>query len=294
MAQRRHDDELLAFWEEHTPQAFHGLLTRQGWTWDAATQSYVSETGTRVRQDGIRNIALAFILSCEIQYEQDTQYVSPSEDTSEQVIPASPVKIDAWRRQMQENLENEFLLLAALAAGGLDEVADEDYAILAGQVTTETTLGSGLADATDRLNEFATELNEQSAGSAKQISNRAGMYAGGGYGVYQEVRRNSHIRASAAARGAVSEVGASGGLALWERNLLDPLSHHCHADAYAVGCTDCTDVGWVLAGTLPAPGMRACFANCHCDMQYVLAPRNADPDSLPGGENDQGEFSFSA
>lgn len=263
---KKRESALLIFWRQHSQPAFAGLLTGDGFTWDSSEQAYRSESGSWIRQDEQKAIVLAFLLSCELMMESDAQYVADSDYAEGQYAEkvSDEKAFEAWRKQQEETITNEFLIVAALAAGGLDELTDEDFTAIQGAITTEEKIGSGIKDAMVRLRQFTDELLEGDAGSLKQITNRAGQYSDGAWGVYQNVRQNSHERAT-------DEQGRK--LFLFEKNQLDDgVMNHCHTTDYAIGCPEVSAEGWQPIGTLPKIGERQCTFNCRCSFAYSLVP----------------------
>lgn len=274
---KQDDDDLLIFWDEHTSPMLHGLPDHDGWTWDDDLQLWISDDGTRLSQDDMKHVALQFIKSVERTCRQNTQTMIDGDTT-----------YDAWRQQMDDDLGMEFILLAALADGGLDRITPEDEKAIEGNVTIQPTQGieaqqgTGLADAQARLEDFQRQI-KLGVLSTDQIEARAGKYPMGGYGVYQTVKRNSHQRQ--ADKAPPAETGKP--LILWARNLLDPFARHCHDTPLTPGCPSMTRAGWMPELYYVLPGLRTCAAGCRCDTDYVIAPLNADVSYFPGGENDK-------
>ena len=185
--QEKQDDDallaLLAFWENNTPPVYHGILTGDGWEWDAAQQTYVSDTGTALRQDDLRSLAISFINSGEVRLE-----------TLAAQVVTGDIDADEWKSRMRDSLDDEYLLLAALAAGGLDQLTDDDLAAVAGTPSTDKRVGTGALDAETRLENFAKQIDAGEL-SEEQILYRSGQYSHAGYSIYEGVRRNSHVRA---------------------------------------------------------------------------------------------------
>jgi hypothetical protein len=219
---------------------------------------YVSDTGTRIGHHQLRSLALTFCTACEIDLERNAQLLASGEQT-----------VDEWHDLAQQITTDEIILLAALGAGGLDELTDQDYATIEGEVTPDdgTTIGSGTADADDRLARFKSELSQPSpedaetpqmgiAGSEKQVVNRAGSYAKQ-YSIYEKSRGNSHIRNAQA-----------NDLQLEMKNILDDAARHCLPTAYTEGCGEVTRLGWVPAGSISFPGERTCAQQCLCSTAW--------------------------
>lgn len=260
------DDDLLALWMLHEP-AYSGLLAGDGFTWSDENQEYISDTGTRLGHNQIRSIAIHFATACELDLEQNAALLANGD-----------IDVDEWHRRAQQEIDDEYILLAALGVGGLDKLTDEDYAVIVGKPSTPEQLGGGIADAQARLQAFADELKAEppadappgtmgQSGSQSQVINRAGMYAQPGYSIWQQVQRNSYRR-----------LAERTGLKLEEMNVLDDFAQHCHTTTFAIGCPECSRAGWVPVGSLPAPGLRSCGGGCRCYLAYRVAPEQAETD----------------
>lgn len=262
--QEEHDREaLLLLWEDWTPKPYAGLLTGDGWTWDATQQTYTSDTGTKLRQDDLRSIAIGITIAAEIEGENRAAEALANKEDDEFLL-------------LLALFEDEYLLLAALAAGGLDELQPEDFQAVAGRLSTQI-VGTGIIDTQQRLQGLIDQIKAGEASEAQAI-NRVGMYGQAGYQTFEEVRRNSHKRAVAPPE-PVTPGGAppsAKGTALFieERNILDPLAEHCKDGDYTLGCVEVTASGWQPIGTLPEPGTRTCVSRCRCFMQYRKADRD--------------------
>ena len=166
-----------------------------------------------------------------------------------------------FRESAEDELDAEYLALAMLAVGGEDKLNAADYAAVEGRATTPEKLGTGMIDARNRMQAFAEEIEQDKAGSAAQIANRAGMYAQAGYPIYEMVRRQSHIRARF----------PDGRLIyLFERSVLDPLAEHCHDGEFTTGCVECAEASWQPIGSLPDIGTRTCGLRDRCHMVYAM------------------------
>ncbi len=247
---KRDEDALLLFWQAHTSPAFAGILTGDGWKWSEADQNYVSATGTKFKSDDLKNLALLFISSVELQMEVDAKYLTDEELRGDDYEKA----VNAWQQQQQETLDDELTLLAALAVGGFDEMLDEDRATVQGMEPTDENEGSGLSGQFYYLQRFADELKNREAGTPKQIIARAGSYADSGWPVYQAVAGDSHGRAT-------DDKGRK--LFLFERSVLGPNENHCYNSKHAEGCIEASEAKWQSIGTLPKIGGRTCGQNCH-------------------------------
>ena len=249
---RRDDPALLAFWQVHTGERWRGLLIGDGWTFDSQTQSYTAASGSAPTQADIRALALSFMASVSDSLSEAAKPVAGQSVIDRQKIVEMTAKI-------RRDTEDEFILLAALAAGGLSNLTDDDWRDIEGSAVAGQDVGVGLADVRWRLDRFAGQIERGEAGDMADITDRAGMYSQGGYQVMEAVRRNSHARAT----------GDDGQpLFTHERNLLDPFADHCEDSDLAPGCVEETERGWVRIGELSSPGERTCGLSCHCALEF--------------------------
>src|ERR1700733_688071 len=261
---KRKENDLLALWAIHEP-AYSGLLTGDGFRWDPDTQDYTSDTGTRLGPNQIRSLAIHFATACELDLEQNAA-----------LLVNGDIDADEWHRRAQQEVDDEYFLLAALGVGGIDNLQDDDYQTIVGKLTTDTQMGSGILDAQERLLNFRDELTAPKpadaspdamgeAGSAKQVINRAGMYAHGGESMWASTQQNSYRRLAQQLQ-----------LEIEERNILDDGAIHCRPRPFTFGCPELTAVGWQKIGSLPPPGSeRSCGPNCRCHFEYRISHPDA-------------------
>lgn len=143
----------------------------------------------------------------------------------------------AWRTAANQELRTGYGLAAALAAGGV-------AALLAGAGLDR--LQAQLHTAEGYLQDLGTARAAGEVSDA-QLAQRAPMYAGGMWSVFEEV-----TRVAAADRGQV-----------YERNVLEEGAAHCEQ------CLELTDAGWQPVGSLDLPGARLCLSNCRCTLEYA-------------------------
>jgi hypothetical protein len=241
--------DLIAFWSMMVPLPYRGILTGDGWSWDEERQAYRSATGTWVGGADLDALARNFMTGVEIGLEKEAISLLPN--------------VGEWKPRIKQDATMALFVLGMLALGGESGLDEESRAIIQGEESTDETPGYGIADINMRLDRFADELREGDAGSMKQIVNRAGMYARGGWEIFQECRRLSHERATDA-------YGRK--LFLWERNILDPSCHHCTTHGDIPGCVSVSEAGWQPIGELPRIGFRACAQSCRCRWAYSLFP----------------------
>lgn len=285
-AEHRNRDTMLALalalWDDHTPSAFRGLPSGEGWEFDPTTQTYTSSSGTKIRGPAIGNLVDAFGTSVEIEIEQ------ASSDMLGEYEKATPSDrkdlLDKWLVFMLMTLQGEYLAGAAIGVGGFDEMQEEDWQVVEGAAQTSSTPGTGLTDAESRLYEFAKEIEGDTL-SDKQVVARAGSYGVSVYPIYETTRRNSHKRAEEpipddeqigpefeAENGQkIPDAPTTRKLFTMERNILDPASEHCK-DSDLPGCITETKKGWVPIGTLSNPGLRTCSTRCRCQLQFKRGP----------------------
>jgi hypothetical protein len=246
---KKQDDDALAlaiaFWNLHSQPSDRGLLIGDGWTWDELAQEYRSDTGARLTQSDMRDIAHHMARSAGESNRRDTQDMLDGK-----------ISVDEWHRRIEDRTEGEYWALAALACGGLDELTEEEGRAVWGNGTK-----SGLDYSIDRLKAFKDEVEAGEAGTAKQIVNRAGQYGDSGYSVNQEAARASHSRMSGAT-----------GIKILERSNLNYLAEHCSNSAHAEGCIEVAAAGLQPIGTLPRIGERTCGGKCLCYWTFESVP----------------------
>jgi len=271
-APRRRDDDdaLFALWDAHTSRAFDGLLIGSGWQYvfdDRTGQGlYLSDHGVKLSPNEQRAVALSLLIGCDSDMRHNAvDYVN------------GDISLDDWHQRQWDEIDNEFILLAALGAGGIDKLTDADYETIAGRVTTPELPGTGLADAQARLAAFRDELiapvpearqdspQQQfgAAGSEGQVIRRAGQYSSPGYSLWTTVQRDAHERMAIAA-----------GLELQELNVMDPtVERHCRTGPFTIGCPECSAAGWMTIGQLPDIGLRSCGPADRCHWAFRIAPK---------------------
>jgi hypothetical protein len=254
---KKRDDDALLLWRDHTGRQFSGLLTHDGWDYELTPDSlgiYVSDVGQRLSPGDQRALAMSFM----------TGVSADLKDTAARMI-AGDISSDEWRDKVQSDIDDEFLLLAALGAGGFDNLTPADEATIMGRESTPRRMGSGILDAQKRLASFKSEIDagEFTPGEALR---RVGQYAHPGYEVFQTTRSD-----------ALARMELAKGLRLEERSVLDPFAKHCRDSEFALGCPTVAAAGWQPVGTLPQPGAdRTCGGMCRCTMihRIVAAPVN--------------------
>lgn len=261
------DDSAILLWQSHVSHRFAGLLSNDGWTYSqdpADFGTYISSTGVKLGPNELRGLALTFASGVEADLRANAQQMLSEE-----------ISVDEWKRRANNDIEDEYLVLAALGAGGFDKLTDEDYEAVEGVPTTPKTLGSGVADAEVRLDDFASQLTSEppaealdgevgTVGSDEMVVNRAGSYATAGYPIYE------HALGRAATRFANDNA-----LDMEERSFLDtsPLVKHCRSDADTDGCIEVAKAGWKPLNTLTPVGLRVCGPRCRCEIRRRIVAK---------------------
>jgi hypothetical protein len=254
------DDDLepaVAFWRQHAPPAYAGLLDDDGWSFDEVRQQYVSDTGTRLRPDDQKRLAILFALATELELESEAKQMA-----------AGVITIGEWEDRTASLMKRSFTAIGALGVGGIGRMTDADRLTVTGKAEEpapgmkDGEPGTGLEDAVVRLDRFArqVERHDETAHTLEQVVARAGSYANGSHTVYEEARRSSHGRAR----------HPDGSLVyLLERNRLDDKAMHCASEVFTAGCPELTELGWVPIGSLPPPGTRTCRGQCRCSLEFA-------------------------
>lgn len=150
--------------------------------------------------------------------------------------------INDFRALAADEIKLNFLANYAAAKGGFAQMTPEDYKAVEGMVKRQFTY----------LERFMRQLDANpEALSQDALLNRLGMYAQAGREAYEQSRRISHKNAGF----------------LYERNLTHALES-CHSRKGKRGCSELSNAGWQLIGTLPNVGRRACYARCKCTLEY--------------------------
>ena len=167
--------------------------------------------------------------------------------------------LDHFQRNQANTLKRLHLSAAALAAGGLSALSDDDLKKISGLKS-----GDGITGSLKKLRRFGKQIEEggDTAESVAQITNRAGLYAEAAHGTHEIIKRAAHETAK----------DEDGNKIEWEeRNVLQP-ADHCSSTDTTEGCLETTDAGWQPIGTLSLPGQRTCGPNCKCYMEYRPKP----------------------
>lgn len=147
-----------------------------------------------------------------------------------------------WVAQMDTKLLRLHLILAAVGAGGWEQLTEEDVARVERR----------LSDDRPRVAGTATDVVAGAITVAVLLA-RVNVYIGGARTQYYDARRPRLQRSAS-------------NMMLLERRILGNSRH----------CPDCLryyGMGWQPAGTLPSPGMDSvCGGACRCDFMYVEVP----------------------
>lgn len=143
------------------------------------------------------------------------------------------INLAEWQEATALRVKNIHLAMHAAGRGGFHNLTQADYG----------RLGARLRRQYGYLQRFALDI-EAGRQSPAQIEYRAGLYAAGGNGVYENARRDG-----------ANEVYAE------ERRVLGA-AEHCDV------CIEEAAKGWVEAGTLRQIGDSPCRANCMCRFRF--------------------------
>ena len=240
-------DAAEALWKDHAPPALAGMLTGDGWTWDAETQTYVSRHNQKMNGDDLKKLAILFALAVSGDLRSDA---------SEMAMGLKPLEI--WQQHTADTVKDLYVCEAAIAAGGFANLSPE----ILDKVTGTPDAPPGLAFSLDRLRQFAQDAADGKPGTNTEaaIINRASLYGDAGQGVYETVRVASH-------NAATDEAGRPHYL-FYRRILGD--AQHCRDSEYAEGCPSVAAAGWQEIGTLPEIGTCTCGPNCACSWEFSL------------------------
>lgn len=194
---------------------------RSRYTWDRNSLRYRSSTGRFVSQRSVKQSLNSFVRRAQ------KEIVSLATEVS-----TGAISIPEWQRQTANLVKSTRLASAAAAKGGWAQMTQSDY----GRV------GQGLREQYKYLRKFAKDIKRGIP--AGTVRNRAGMYAQGASGVYEETRRRE-------AKAVFTQ----------ERNILGR-SEHCKK------CIEQTARGWVKVGELIPIGSRTCLSRCRCRYQF--------------------------
>lgn len=258
----------------HVPASYRGLPSGSGWTFDTSSQTYISDTGTKIRGPAIGQLIDTFATSVEIDLEQASSEMLTEYEAA---TPANrPAILDDWLNYMLSMLAAEYAAAAAVGAGGSSAMTEEDWTTLEGNAAGAMSgMLGGIAEADVRLEDFAQQIADGEAGTTTAIVSRAGSYGAAAFPLYEAVRRNSHIRVEEESPepGDGSEKPPSstpGPIKTFteERSILDPASSaHCH-DSDLPGCVEQAALGWQPIGTLVPVGLRTCGTRDRCSTIY--------------------------
>lgn len=243
---------IVLFYDE-VPDHFNGILTNgNGWSWDATSQRFIGPSGSPLSDSDLKSLAILFALAVEHDMREMAQKVANGTITIEE--------FQAWMAQETKNL---YVALAALGAGGADQLTAEQLEAVRG----EASKAPGLAFSLARLQLFAAAIASGDDGTVESIINRAAAYADSSTSIFEGAKRISHTNV-------VDDKGRP--LYAFERNILGE-ADHCSPGPDTEGCPELTDAGWVPIGTMPLPGLRTCRQNCKCRMQYSLLGNAGNP-----------------
>jgi hypothetical protein len=257
----------ISLFEQHVAQAYRGIITGDGWTFDKQDAQYVRRNGKPLKSGDLKSIMLLFTLSIAHDLQDDAEAMVRGDTT-----------IGDWQTAAAAKIKSTYIASAMVGAGGRDNFDEvdakntigaptEDRTVPEGIIDPDATPG-GLADALTRLQDFAVgvETGAARANTSAIVIYRAGLYTGPANTMYEDALRNANIKRLD------DDLNA---LEMEERNVLDDAAEHCSTNEYTEGCPECTEAGWVPIGTLPLPGLRTCGSNCHCGMSYRIKPKSS-------------------
>ena len=252
-----HDGDIDAarvLWEQHSQPAYTGLLGGSGkYRFDPATQLYTREsTGRALGSDELKRISINFAQGV------GRDVIEP--EAAKLAQNPVPDEVEKWALETARDVKDAAIAEAALAAGGFELLTPE----LRERIIGERDVGPGLEFTLDRLANFASDIEEHAprADSESAIIYRAGLYPKAQNSLFEDVKRESHKRAS-------DPKGRP--LFIFERNILGPAENHCVDGPYTEGCIETTEAGWQPIGSLPLPGLRTCQSGCLCQMIFSLS-----------------------
>lgn len=152
-----------------------------------------------------------------------------------QQLQDGTLKLYEWQVQMAAEMKMLHVGAAAMGNGGWANMTLADWGWVGQRVRTQY----------DYLKNFAHDIASGDQPLDGRLLNRVALYAQAGRGTQREI-----MRRVAQQRGAQEE-----------RNILGAAERHCPQ------CPSLSALGWVLIGTLPAVGSRACLSRCHCHIE---------------------------
>jgi hypothetical protein len=145
------------------------------------------------------------------------------------------IDLTAWRDGMRDKIKTIQVNQAAAAKGGYDRMTQVDYGRVGGKLRYQY----------ERLDIFASQIQNKAQPLDGRFTQRVDMYAKSGHATYEATRGN-----------VMGDMGADE-----EINVLHPAEH----------CQDCLDEtarGWQPLGTISQIGSRQCRVNDQCTMRY--------------------------
>lgn len=179
-------------WRHHAPRSFAGLLTLDGFTWDADRQAYIRPNGRPVADESVTHALLLFLAAIAWDLEHHAEQAARGE-----------VTVDHWRDTVAPLIRSAYIAAYVLGVGGLDALTDDG----------RSTIGTRLADSMARLDRFAGLVADRdpAVDTIAAVVARAALYVSPGYTLHEAARAESHETAGFAE----------------ERSILEPGAEHC-------------------------------------------------------------------
>lgn len=277
--------EAVTLWRGAAPDGYEGLIdSTDDWDFDPITQTY-SNAGAPTQSSGPAPSGPALPLA-PAALKQAT--IAVGQTVGAQLAQtagnyfAGHLDPQTFLAQFGGTVKNLYIAQAAAAAGGVNELTDDDVAAIEGDADE----GTGLEFALERLLFFRKAIDDAELQSIEAVAARAALYAATPNALFEGIRREHHN-------------SVAGGVFTHERSVLGPSEHHCHDSDDAPGCVECAEAGWQPIGTIDLPGLRTCAMNCQCWMEYGAPSREfaesekglkSNPNHEPAGSPEGGEF----
>lgn len=147
--------------------------------------------------------------------------------------------VTKWRAEMDKLIQDNHILLGALAVGGI--VAAAKDATVLRRIDRDT----------KALGNFKTAIKTKSIPSLPMIQSRGRTYIRSLYVTYHLLNQRIHIAAGYK----------------WAKRILTP-SEHCHTKNDLAGCYETAARSWILIRDMPPIGTLVCRQFCKCYIIY--------------------------
>ena len=157
---------------------------------------------------------------------------------SEALASSTPTeaRVLSWMLSLRDELKAMHATAAGIGKGGLYPFTPSDF----------RELGALTREQYRFLENFGADVLMGKQRYDGRFYQRAKMYVDQSRRTFFEIRRS-----------AAREAGFG-----YERNVLHP-ADHCDE------CVELSEMGFVQAGTLPAPGERTCVTSCRCELEFA-------------------------